>query len=508
MSGTYVVTNQSLPRSLDVQISLSKLQVESRTNLSVLCVVGSSLGLLPDANRIRYYMTEAEVAQDFSSGANVYQAAQAFFSQSPRPTQMAIAEAFFTAQPAFLAGGLLTTAQIASLSGVSSGGLNVAYNPGPGVVTQDFTGVNLTGVTTLSQIAAALQDHAGTGLSVNVMTLAGGTQYIAISTVANGDGVTIAAPTSPSGGTDLTTMLNMTVNTGLNIYQGYTPTGIAGELDNIAAAANSNKTFVYVWALSAELRTPSTYQEPAAAWAAAQPAAILGLVTNDVGAYNPSDTSDLASAIGALSNQRAFCLYHDQVSQYPEISILAYMLSVNYQLQDSTVTAKFKQLPGCSTVQLTATQWEVLQGKGYNTYTAVGNSSMTYREGTTENTSYFLDDIINLDNFIEDLSVGIYNVFLMNKKVPYTFKGQMMLVDAAINVGNQYIYNGTFADRLIQDSSVKSGVSTVPGVQVLPAPIQNMSAAQRSTRIGPPINIIGQLAGAIHSVAIAVEVVS
>ena len=133
---------------------------------------------------------------------------------------------------------------------------------------------------------------------------------------------------------------------------------------------------------------------------------------------------------------------------------------------------------------------------------------MTFREGATESAAYFMDDTINLDNFVEDLSVAVYNVFLMNKKVPYTTKGQLMLVDACINVGNQYIYNGTFADRLIADPTVKSGVSTVQAVQVIPTPIQNMSAAQIASRIGPPIDILGQLAGAIHSVAIAVEVVS
>ena len=82
---------------------------------------------------------------------------------------------------------------------------------------------------------------------------------------------------------------------------------------------------------------------------------MMGLVTNDTGALNPSVTTDLSSVINGLSNQRAFCIYHDVLAQYPEVSILAYMLSVNYQIQNSTVTAKFKQLPGVDTVLLTET---------------------------------------------------------------------------------------------------------------------------------------------------------
>ena len=217
---------------------------------------------------------------------------------------------------------------------------------------------------------------------------------------------------------------------------------------------------------------------------------------------------DIAEVVKATDNKRVVCVYHDNPQRYPDVSILAFMLSVNYSLKDSTVTAKFKQLPGIETVALTETQWIELQAKGYNTYTAIGNNARTYRDGITESDGWFMDTVINLDNFVEDLSVNVFNVFLRNKKVPYTRAGQMLLADACRDTGSQYSYNGTFADREVSDSTKKAGIIITPSVQVILTPISNMTVSDRASRIGPPIEMIVQESGAIHTIAINVEVVS
>lgn len=502
----YVVVSQSLPRSLDVQVSLSRPQAETRTNLSVLCVVGTDLGFLPDANRIRYYSLLSQVEADFSTTSQVYMAAQTFFAQSPRANIMAIGEVFLTNQPARLVSTVITSTDIYNITQIDAGAMKIVYNPGDGEVTQHFTGMDFTGVTTLAGIIDVIQAHAGSGLHAVARALPGGGNRIEIHTVATGNSTTIAFAAAEGAGTEMASMMHLTSATGAVKFAGYAPEGIAGELSNIAAAASANGTYVYGYALAAELRDV-TYQVPAAAWALGN-VVVMGLVTNDPSALDPANTADLGKVVHTTGNRRVHCFYHDDPAQYPEVSLLAYMFSVNYRIQDSTVTAKFKQLPGITTVQLTLPQWLVLENKGYNTYTLIGNSSRTVREGVTEDPSYFLDDLINLDNFVEDLSVAVFNVFLQHKKVPYTSRGQLMLVDACMDVGNQYVYNGTFADRLITDLASKSGVRTVPAVQVIPSPIQDASVADRASRIGPPIDILVQMAGSIHSVAIAVEVVS
>lgn len=500
----YVNTDSSLPRSLDVQISVSTPSAETRTNLSVLCFVDEDLGFLPNANRVRFYSSLAAVTTDFATNTNAYRAATAFFAQSPRANVMAIGEAFTGAQSALLVSGAVTAAELVAIRLITTGSMVISVDG----VAKTLSSLDFTGVTTLTGVAGVLQaalTAGSVGATCTVKTLPGGDQRLAFTTTSTGSTATLSYPIAHSSGVFIGEVLNFTAAAGGSVMNGYTPTDIAGEMANIKAAANASDIYIYGWVLSQDLRDVAT-QTLAAAWVLGQ-TAIGAFTTNDPLALDPTYTTDIGSVLEATANKRAIAVYHDVINRYPDISILAYMLSVNYQLQDSTVTTKFKQLPGIETVQLTETQWIALKAKGYNTYTMIGNSSRTFRDGVTESATFYIDSVINIDNFVEDLSVAIYNVFLRNKKVPYTRMGQMLLVDACRDVGFQYTYNGTFADRAIADTTKKSGTTILPAVAINPTPISQMSVADRASRIGPPIALIVQEAGAIHSVSIAVEVV-
>ena len=161
-----------------------------------------------------------------------------------------------------------------------------------------------------------------------------------------------------------------------------------------------------------------------------------------------------------------------------------------------------------STVTITETQYSALKAKGYNVYTDMGGGIYTEREGSVPQSGWWMDTVINIANFVEDLGVNVYNAFLRNKKIPYTRPGQLMLVDPCKDTGEQYVYNGSFADREVQDPTQKQGISITPAVQVNPTPVSMASAGDRVSRIGPPIGMIVQDAGAIHSIAINVDLVT
>jgi len=501
----YVTADQSLPRSLDVQISLSRPQAETRTNLDIACVACEDLGFLPDSSRVRFYSTIAAVEQDFAVGSEAHFAASAFFSQTPRSQTLALGEVFLDAQPGLLVSGALTDSDIATLAAITTGSMKVTV----GGVATDVTGMDFTGVTTLAGLAAVI--HARLGVAAvsaacAVREFPGGEERIVITTSATGASATMLFPISAATGVFVGALLNMTSTEGGKALNGYSPAGIGDELASVFNAAAASGKYLYGWCLGASLRDVAI-QTAAAEWALAR-TAIMPLVTNDVTALDSGYDEDLGSVLAASGNRRAVAIYHDNAQRYPDVSILAYMLHVNYRLKDSTVTAKFKQLPGIETVLLTETQWATLQAKGYNTYTAIGNNARTYRDGVTQDVGWYMDTVINLDNFVEDLSVNVFNVFLRNKKIPYTRLGQMLLVDACRDTGYQYTYNGTFADREELDTTSKSGVKITPAVQVIPTPIANMSVADRASRVGPPIEMVVQEAGAIHSVAVNVDVVS
>jgi hypothetical protein len=472
-----------------------------------MCLACENLGFLPDANRVRFYSTIEAVEADFAAGTEAHFGATAFFAQTPRAQTLAIGEVFLADQPGLNVAGSLTATEIAAIKLISDGSMAVTV----GGVATDVTLMDFTATTDLASIAAAIEARltaAGVLASCAVREFPGGDERIVITTDATGDAATIAYPIAvdPASGTFVGALLNLTSAEGGSALQGYAVVDIADELSSIQAAAQASGRYLYGWALGASLRD-AALQTTAAAWALTRTVCLV-LTTNDVNALDVAYTTDIGSVVKATDNRRVVTIYHDNIQRYPDVSILAYMLHVNYRLPDSTVTAKFKQLPGIETVVITETQWSTLQAKGYNTYTAIGNSARTYRDGTNQSSGWYMDTLINLDNFVEDLSVNVFNVFLRNKKVPYTRAGQILLTDACNDTGTQYVFNGTFADREVLDTSVKSGVSVVPAVQVIPTPISLMSAADRADRVGPPIEMIVQEAGAIHSVAINVEVVS
>lgn len=506
-----MTTTNSFPLSLDVQVSVSKAQATSRRDLSVVCFATSGLGFLP-TQRVRFYLDSDAAAADFSTVApfntEAAAAATAFFAQPAHPVKMAVGELYLTGVAAQLIAGPFTAAELAAIKAITNGSLTISYDNGDGAgsVTKSITGLNFSAVNTITDVATVINTAlAGATIGCLVLTVPGGAEYLAIATNNTTSETSMLYPVANATGTDMKTLLKLTAAAGGQLQQNGEDGDVVPGITSIQNAVKNLGSYAYGWAFGTAMRNDAD-QEAIAAWALGQKV-IAALVNNSVTAYDPGYTTDAGSVISATKNRRAVAIFHDNPAYFPDVSILAFMLGVNYQLQDSTVNAKFAALPGIPPVNITETQWLALKAKGYNTYTLMDGGAQVYREGSTEDTSYFMDSTINLDNFTEDLQVNVYNVFLANKKVPYTRPGQLMLIDACNDTGNQYVYNGTFAPRQIVDSTSKSGYSTLPAVQINPTPIANMSASDRSNRIGPPIQMICQEAGAMNSVAISVSVV-
>jgi len=234
----------------------------------------------------------------------------------------------------------------------------------------------------------------------------------------------------------------------------------------------------------------------------------IGLCVNSAFAHDSGSTTDIGYLCKTAGYTRTFVVYHNNPYYYPEMAILAIALSVNYSASNSTITMKFKDLYGIPTVPVTESELAVLTSKRINTFTLVGNNSRTTREGVDSNTSWFIDDRINLDNFKEELQVAVYNVFLQNNKVPYTTNGVNLIFNAEDSICRRYVLNGTFAARPIQLASNDNKVSIDPAYTISFTPLQNMTVSDRASRIGPPSTIIANLDGAVHSININVEAYS
>jgi len=508
MANIINLANASLPRSLDVSITLSKPQSESTTDFSVPVFVQSSGTKDFGAARLSFYSTYDAVANDTTVSAAGLLAARDFFAQPKRPKTMAIAQAFTAAQFGYLKTGA-TTANLAAWQAVTNGSFAVTING----TSNDVTGITFAAAASLTQVASILQTairaEAGAGFTAATVTYDAATTQFKITSGVAGDAslVSVLAAVSPATGTDISGPSFLNGRSGVGISQaGYLPTGISGELDLIAMSAKAGGKFVYGWALDASYRdTPD--QITAAQWVQAH-TAVMPVVSNSPLAWDAASTTDLGPALKTLGTYRVWPLYHDKAAYYPDMAILAVMLSVNYAMYRSTITAKFKDLVGIPLVNLTETQWTVLDGKSYNTFTLTGNQSRVFRDGGTAHASWYADDVVNLDNFVEELQVALFNVFLRNGKVPYDTTGQAMLQDAITAICERYVYNGTLSERRVLDITETTGYRDDPAYNITPTPIELMSAADRGSRVGPPFVVDLNLAGAIHSIAVAVNAYS
>ncbi len=602
----------SLPRSLDVPVSLSRSVAETATDMTMMCFVTPGVAFPPGNDRVQFFSTFDAVQGAVPENSEAIFAAQAFFNRSDRPQTMCIGRVFTAPTNGALVSGSIT---LSNLANVQNGGFTISVgdtsytvanltfglNPTMADVTRQLnaqmsafantvanadgksvtittnaigdgadiscagTPTEFTDVSTLLKLTSAtgasiaegqastpakltsgeialadlynVTDGAmtlvmngatvnlyglnfatyGSSLTLNevvqILTVAIGSsglvetsgQSIVISTSQQGADVTIGYASFASSITDLSSILALTQSTAASRIDGYTPGGLVSEVALIQTAARCAGRSVFAWTLDRQYRDTQD-QKDFADWAEAQDQAYFSACTNSVQAYNTADTTNIGFYAHNKGYIKTSVMYHNNPQVYPDVSYAALALSVNYALENSTLTMKFKQLTGIETVPLTETQLSSLKARRINTYVSMGNSSSVVREGVQSADSWFTDSHVNLSNYKEELQVEVFNVFMRNKKVKYTSAGQDLLVSAAAKINNRYIRNGTFADREEETTDNETGYTTLPACTITPAPIYSATTSERANRVAPPIAIVAYEAGAFHSVAIDVTV--
>lgn len=492
----------SLPRSLDVQVTVSRPGAEVTTDLSVAVFVQAGGGFDFGAGRLAFYSSFDAVDDDPRVTAEGKKAARDFFSQPRRARRMAIGQVFDTPQAGYLLTGAVGS--VAAFQAVTAGSVAVAVDG----INYNLSALNFSTDTTLALVATRIQSALVTAGAAGATVSVSGTQF-KITSGTSGDGSTVSflAPVSPAVGTDISGPGLMNGRTGTGVVQpGYAPGDLVSEAALIKEAGRCNGSFLYGWALDVAYRDTDD-QVAFGQWAQANNI-VSPLVSNSPLAWDPNSTTDLGPEIEQLGLYRAWPYYHDQADFYPDMALLALLLSVNYAQRNSTITAKFKDLVGIPTVGLTETQWQVLKSKSYNTFTLTGNTARVNREGTTGNVAWFMDDVVNLDNFVEEVQVAEYNCFLRNGKVPNDPAGQAIMQEGLQQICEKYIFNGTFSYRKFLDLTNIDGFRIDPPYTITPGLFELQTVSDRTDRVGPPFVIDVNLAGAMHSIAVGINAYS
>ena len=491
-------TQNKLPISFDVNVVLSKAQVAVGKDMTTICFCTPNVDFL-HGDRVKTYLTADSFNKITTAGSSVYWAGQAFFAKTKRPRQIAVGKIYTANQPAYLLSGGLT---LSDLTGITTGAMKITIDG----TSRTLSALDFSSATSVSDVAGVIN----TALSTyGTCTVYGGN--IIIKSATTGAESSISYASAPDSGTDVSDLLGLTEAKGASLADGYVAGTIAEEMQAIADAGTRAGLFFYGWAIDAEYRDTED-QVAAANWINARSYRACGaMATNNANAYNPASTANNGYKATEQGLASINYTYDDNSQVYPEISYLANFLAVDYNAENQAIAGKYKDADGIAAVNFPdiETNIQTLNSRRINTITGViGQTIKFFREGVQSSSAWSTDGWVNVCNFISELEIEILNVFLRNKKVPYTLDGQNLLIAAASKICNKYKRNGSFSDGMEEDSTSETGYKVIPAFDIQIQELSATTAAQRAAHIGTPLTITLNDAGWMGSITINVDVLA
>ena len=485
------MTLPTLPVSnvVNVQIVMSPTAAALR-NFGATLIIGAT-DVIDTSERIRTYAASelSDIATDFGATSPEYLAAVAFFSQSPQPEQVQIGRWAKTATAGALKGAILSTASqaMSNFTTIESGEFDVDIDGS----TVNVTGVNLSAESNLngvaSQVTAALQSKG---------TCVWDGQRFVIRSATTGE------TSKVSGVTDTELPQALGINTGTTMVTG--------------APAES-----LVEGLNALLDYPTWYQGYLAADAedddilaaaqvieAASPKRILSVTIQDTAELDGTQTTSLGYKLSQAQLQRTLWVY-SSTSPYAGASVLGRMSTVDYEGSDTTITLKFKQLPGVTPENLTLSQANAITANHGNVFVAYDNDTNILQEGVMAG-GWFIDERTGLDWLENYVQTAVWNLlYTSNTKVGQDDVGSTELVATVSQALEQGVTNNLISPGVWNSDgfgALKRGDTLSTGYYVYIQPMEEQSQADREARKAPPIQCAVKLTGAVHFVDVTINV--
>lgn len=476
---------------VDVKIYTSPI-FPQRKGFGLLLIIGNST-VLPVAERMREYSDITSIATDFGTSSEEYKAALAFFSQSPAPTTLRIGRRFSAAVAGECLGSLNYTKTIATWQAVTAGSMKVDIDG----TTRTLSAMNFSTDTTLAQVASRIQTALVTAGATGATVVFLGNRFV-IRSGTTGASSRVSYVSSTGAGTYIGIMLGCDAT--------LTPILSNGAVaEDAATCLTAMQNYSTAW-YGVGFTNHATVQDlkDAAAWCEAM-VKIFAYSTSDMNVKDPLQTTDIASYMNQQTYRRTFGVF-DSTDPYPAFSAVARAFVVNFNENNSTLTLKFKTLPGQSPENLTSADKTALDNKKINYYTQFGDSAML-AEGVMAN-GIFFDEVHGLDWLQNAIETNVFGfLYTRTTKVPQTDRGMQLIVQQvekalADGVNNGLLAPGTWnGDEFGQ---LKTGDFLKSGFYVYASPMNTQNVSDRQARIAPPIRVAAKGSGAIHFVSIGV----
>lgn len=414
---------------------------------------GFGVALILSANaafseRIRYYTSIAGVAVDFATTTPEYLMATALFSQSVKPTRIAIGRCANKPTQKY---SIIPTVANAHVYTVSVNGHEYSYTS-DGSATNDeivdalVTAINAgTGDTTTATGPGSSGSH--------VLTLTG-------NTTGAFDSVSIDEPDF------------------LSLAQDHADPGLSADLDAIAL---ENPDFYFVL---------YPYNSKAcilaiAAWAEANDRLYVAATADTKNATLAVGSDSTTSPMGQLKTSayaRTAAIYHPEPSEFADA---AWVGRVG-PLDPGSETWAFKTLAGVAAVTMTATHITNIKAKRGNYYNEVAGVNIT-RDGKVSANEYI--DVIRFRDWLKaQIEEAIFGHLAAADKIPFTDAG-VAIIESDVRA------------QLTRGVTV-GGLAADPAPSVTVPAVADVSDLDKQDRTLPDVKFTATLAGAIQAVTI------
>lgn len=496
LSSVIVAADKPLPLSVDVPLVVTKSQAETVTALTNAVFITDSGPLRHGAGRARVYSSDSptSVGVDFGADSEAYKAASAFCAQGKKPKQFVIAQVFNSAQSGYATTGGVNQ-DITAWNAVTDGGFKITVDG----ETKDVNVTGLNAATTLDEIATAVQTGLTNSGAAGVKVVNNGGVFV-ITSSTTGEGSLVSKLMPPDTGTNLSSdsFLN-----GVNAttVPGYTPQGFESELLLVEMAVEANGVMPYGYALDEKYRDAEE-SEVLAKFCESR-LAVCSLTSNDFAAKNPESNTDIGKKLEPFGYSRTGRPeYSEEIGDYPCMAKLARALGTDYNGENTVQTMKFQDLNGISVVGISTSELSVLETKGYDVFTRVGNSLRYTRNGRMVSPSWYWDERIGLDNYAAEAQAALATLLVQRNKLGYNPSSIAAIQNALAPINLKYKRNGLASDRITVDANGDTVV--IPSIQVIIQPLETVTPSQRAERDGVSVQIIIQLDGAMHTLPLSV----
>lgn len=481
-----IATTLPVSRVVNVAVEMSPTAAALR-NFGSCLILGDS-DIIDTDERIRLYSSISDIATDFGISSREYLAAQAFFSQSPQPTQVYIGRWAKSATAGRLRGRTLSSAEqdISLFTAITTGTLSLTIDG----ASKSMASIDLSAETNLNGVASQISS----ALGVSGSCAWTGERFV-ITSATTGTSSTVAT-------TDTGTMSSLMGFAG-------SATSVAGVAAESLASAITALLDYDTWYMVcvAPDASDDSIVEAAGLIEAASPSRMIGFTTQNSTEIDSTASSTLGSRLKGLGYNRTILVYSSD-SPVAAASVFGRMATINFEGSNTTLTLKFKQLPGVTAENLRSSQAEALKSHNVNAFCAYQNDTSILQEGITSG-GWFIDETHGLDWLQNRVETDLWNLLYTSKKVGQDESGATAIVSCVNKSLEQGVTNGLIAPGVWNGDAfgaLESGDTLSTGYYVYIQPFDEQSQSDREARKAPPIQIAVKLKGAVHFINVTITV--